>query len=215
MPILIFLYLKPNYLYTLKVIFKMNEEYLKETLTKESEKSYSPVARNDISGWFDDIPTRPVLVIRTKARSISKTNTVTKKKSLNTANPIQKAKKPISLFEFFALNTHQIRYKKSTSFMKCPSRPSSSGKKTYPKKPSKAQTNTLLNTNKKKQPFTNIMMNKIVVLDKLCLYNRNFSPKRTKGIDRFRRSSSCLGDSNKNLGNGLAIYGSSCDIKSL
>ncbi|OMJ66723.1 hypothetical protein SteCoe_36340 [Stentor coeruleus] len=195
----------------------MNEEYLKETLTKESEKSYSPVARNDISGWFDDIPTRPVLVIRTKARSICKANTVSKKKSLNTSNPIQKTKKPISLFEFFALNTHQLRYKKSTSFMKSSSRPSSSGKKTYPKTPNKTQTNTntLLKTNKKKQAFTNIMLNKIVVLDKLCLYNRNFSPKRTKGIDRFRRSSSCLGDSNKNLGNGLAIYGSSCDIKSL
>ena len=65
---------------------------------------------------------------------------------------------------------------------------------------------------KTKNEFNNILLNKFLKIDKTAFANKNFSPKKSKVVNIFKRSfSSC--ESSKNLASSLIIYGSSSKLK--
>lgn len=179
----------------------MDEGNLKEVLSKLSEKSYTPSFSNEISGWVTDSKVHKTHLPKSPKKlstSLLTVKIVHKKKQKPQKVQI---KKPLSLFQFHSTQHPIVKYRASPKkLVKNIKRPASSISKPKPASPQKDR-------------YSKIMLNKTIVFENLLTGSRNFSPNRTNGVNKFRRSSSSTDNYPQNP--LLTVHGSSCYLKTL
>jgi hypothetical protein len=176
----------------------MDEHTAKETLNKESEKTYSPLSSHDISGWVDDKNSSNLLQKQNKKKFRFNLHSSIKKQT--TLKPISKIKKPFSLYEFFSINNTRVLYTNpSKNKTNNPKRPSTSIQKQQ--------------ANKNKQKFTSILLNNFLNPKDTNLTNK-YLPRKLSISNNIRKSSLSLEDHRIKLKSSLVIYGSTCTVRS-
>ena len=185
----------------------MDELILKETLTKASEKTYSPTFKHEISGWNDDNSIKPVkygFSLRKNLKTKTPRPLFSPFKITKNHVPIQYVKKPLSQYHFHSSPANKIGFYHIKDFKKTLNRPATS-----------ISTNHRLSETPKNKPkkYSKVLLNKFVSLNNSCLYNRSFSPKKLTTPKYYRRSMSSCGDPYIDPNSKLIVNGSSCTLQ--